>query len=80
MVDVGDGVVGEQRVGSPGELQVVARYPAVSSLVMPVMVRRTVIRCSSAARVPRPILAAQRGLAEKYCGEWGFGVEPVIGQ
>jgi hypothetical protein len=61
VVDEADGVVGKQWVGSSSQLQVVADVAGGFSLVMPVMVRRTVMRCSSAARVPSAIFVARVG-------------------
>jgi len=79
-VDVGDGVIGEQRVGSADELEVVAEvaggflaghagHGAAHGDALFERGQRT-----------QSHLRRERGLAQKDCREGRFGVEPVIRQ
>ena len=79
-VDERDGVVGEQRVGSTRELQVVVEVSGgflAGHAGHGAAHGDALFECGQGAQGH---FGGERGLAEKYCGERGFGVEPVIGQ
>jgi len=80
LVDVGDGVIGEQRVGSADELEVVAEvaggFIAGHAGYGPARGDALFER----GQGTQGHLRRERGLAEKYCREGRFGVEPVVGQ
>ena len=79
-VDERDGVVGEQRVGSTRELQVVVEVSGgflAGHAGHGAAHGDALFECGQGAQGH---FGGERGLAEKYCGKRGFGVEPVIGQ
>ncbi len=73
-------VVGEQRVGSAGQLQVVADVSGgflAGHAGHGAAHGDSLFECGQGAERH---LGGEGGLAEKYCGERGFGVEPMIGE
>ena len=80
MVDQCDGVVGEQRVGAAGELQVVADVAGGFLAGHAGHVAAHGDALFERGQGAELHLRGEGGLAEKYCGEGGFGVEVVVGE